>query len=251
MRNPSQIACSVCIVLAATVVGLTANALRPDGLPLIRKPLRETRTIVAKEYLLSETQTRHGVMEQAPRQPSAISALSEQEPLQSDSVTKVADQTIHEKRPAEEAPPVSLAGSTSRKLAMLSVKTPVESVPARRPPKKAEALFTTLDDAKALFDSGEALFLDARPIEDFDYEHIKGAVYLYFEELDKLYEQVLAGIDKARIIITYCSDPECTEAVKLGDELVARGHTKVVILLEGLPGWKDAGYPTEGKGVAE
>ena len=48
------------------------------------------------------------------------------------------------------------------------------------------------------------------------------------------------------MVVTYCSDPECTSAIELADGLVARGHKRTVILLDGLPGWNEAGYQTEG-----
>jgi rhodanese-related sulfurtransferase len=153
------------IVAVAAVLGLTVNAVRPNGLPLIRKPLSHTRAF--------------------------------------------ANPTTH----------------------------------------KPEALFTTLKDAKDLYDRHAALFIDARTAEDYQAEHISDAVSLYFEDFDKLYGSVMQGIPKDRQIVTYCSDPECQEATKLADALTARGYTKVMILLEGLPGWKNAGYPTApGKG---
>lgn len=111
-------------------------------------------------------------------------------------------------------------------------------------PKRVQALFTTMKDAKELFDKKAALFVDARAIEDYEAEHIPGAVSLYCEDFDKLYDSVLGRLPKDRLIVTFCSDAECKEAIKLADKLVAQGNTRVVILLEGLPGWKDAGYPT-------
>ncbi len=110
-------------------------------------------------------------------------------------------------------------------------------------PRRVQALFTTLKDAKAWFDKGSAIFVDTRFREDYEAGHIQGALSLCFEQLDELYDQVLGQVSKDRLIVTYCSDPECASAVKLADALVARGHTRVVILLEGLPGWMGAGYP--------
>jgi len=115
---------------------------------------------------------------------------------------------------------------------------------ARQSKKSVQALFTTLDDAKSLFDRNAAIFLDGRPAVDYEAEHIQGAISLYTEDVDDLYGKVLGNVSKDKVIVTYCSDPECTEATKLADILATKGFTKVVILLEGLPGWKEAGYPT-------
>jgi rhodanese-related sulfurtransferase len=148
--------------------------------------------------------------------------------------------------PVEPAPakPVPLPASEPRALQPAARKQPKPVAASNPTPKKAEALFTTLPDAKALFDRKSAIFVDARHAEDYSVEHIPGAVSLFAEDLDARYEAVFHGIPKDRTIVTYCSDPQCEMAAKLADALVARGHTKVFILLEGLPGWKNAGYPT-------
>lgn len=41
------------IALVAVAVGLGHNALRPDGLPLVRKPLRETRPFADRMQMLA------------------------------------------------------------------------------------------------------------------------------------------------------------------------------------------------------
>lgn len=114
---------------------------------------------------------------------------------------------------------------------------------------KVEALFTTLEDARSLYERGDTVFVDARHREDFDVEHIAGARSVFVGDVDRLYEGALGDLPKGRTIVTYCSDPECGTAIELADALVARGHTRVFILLEGMPGWKDAGYPTESGGA--
>ena len=121
---------------------------------------------------------------------------------------------------------------------------------ASAPPKvqkKAEAFFIELADAKKLFDKNAALFLDARHEEDYDALHIRGARSLYVEELDRLCDDVMSDVPNDRTIITYCSDDQCETASRLADALAARGYTHVFILIEGLPGWEDAEYPTAGE----
>ena len=113
-------------------------------------------------------------------------------------------------------------------------------------------MFTTLADAKECWDKKAGLFLDARPIEDFEHERIPGAVWLYWAKVDALYDKALGKLPKDSLLIAYCSDPECSTAIKLADALVARGHTRVFIFLEGLPGWTEAKYPTaSGKETAQ
>ncbi len=106
-----------------------------------------------------------------------------------------------------------------------------------------QAAFITLADAKPLYDSGEAVFVDARHELDYKEAHITGAKLLYYDEVDKYYQSAVGGIQKDKPIVVYCYDPECESAISAGDALVARGHTRVYILIDCLPGWEDAGYP--------
>lgn len=227
---------AACIVLAASAIGLASNALRPDGLPLVRKPLRETRAYATKKQLL-----------QVPLKPVVAKSPSTTK-LPSTTPPKIRDAgtipviTAHAD-PADR-PIIEPAVRKTRSTVQSKVPAPHPVATAESPASKVEALFTTLEDAKSVFDSKAAIFLDSRPIEDYEAEHISGALSLYCENFDELYTKVLEAFPKDKIIVTFCSDPECKEAIKLADALVARGHTKVVILLEGLPGWKDAGYPT-------
>jgi rhodanese-related sulfurtransferase len=143
--------------------------------------------------------------------------------------------------------PIMRKSSNTSEAPLLSSKKPMEHSDSvgstHQTKKKVEALFTSLKDAKMFYDERKALFIDARPIEDYEAEHVEGAISLDQEKLDELFVRALGKVSKEQLIVTYCSDPECSEAIKLADNLVARGYEKVVILLEGLPGWSDAGYP--------
>ena len=211
------------IVVQATALGFAANALNPHGLPLVRRPLRETHRLATRSEAVRA--------EPVSSTPKVISNTPP--PVASPKVEPVP------------APPPKLAQPAITPPKPAPAPMPLPAKPKAKPasPKKIEALFTTLPDSKALWDKKAAVFVDARHKEDYDAEHIEGAVSLYAEELDKLYTGVLGGVPKDRTIVTYCSDPQCETAITLADALVARGHTHVLILLEGLPGWKDAGYP--------
>lgn len=231
----------IAIVLLAAGMGFTANMLRPNKLPLIRKPLRETRRYTTAVDLL--------VMPQKDSATTAKKAISKQPSGETKAIAQVpAGHTEPESKTSlivsagteKSAPTHGEASVEGRHLA----KTMIQPAKPPEKPKQAKALFTTLEDAKALYDKNAALFIDGRLPIDYEAEHISGAVNLFCEKVDDLYEKVLENVPKDKVIVTYCSDPECTESIKLADALVAKGFTKVVILLEGLPGWKDAGYPT-------
>lgn len=228
------------IVIQATVIGFAANAVSPHRLPWIRIPLKATHRIAAW----------HEVLAVQPSKTITLKPKVVANPPVEDAAENAATRPVQVAKSVN--PPVIPRTSPST-MKMPSLKTTIP--PKIQPtavlatklvtkPKKIEALFTTLPDAKALFDRKTALFIDAREKEDYDLEHIQGAQSLCAEDLDKLYDGVLGKTAKDQVIVTYCSDPQCDTAIKLADALVARGHTHVFILLEGLPGWKDAGYPT-------
>lgn len=219
------------IVLQATAVGLGVNALSPNPLPWIRVPPHMTHKVADSKTVLGSDTIKK--TETKPKSP----ADKDESESSKDTTAPVVE---------KKEPPVV---ATAQKPMASSRK--VEKVEAAPKAKKVEALFTTLADAKVLFDRKEAIFIDSRHREDYELERIPGALWLFVEDVDKLYDEVLGSIPKDRTLITYCSDPQCGSAIELADELVARGHTKVFILLEGLPGWKEAGYPTEGSSVGD
>lgn len=59
----------------------------------------------------------------------------------------------------------------------------------------------SLEDAKAAFDTGSALFLDVRSKASYDAAHIPGALSIPLVEL----EERLAELDPNQWVITYCT----------------------------------------------
>ncbi len=59
----------------------------------------------------------------------------------------------------------------------------------------------TLADAKKLFDSGEAIFVDTRSKQFYSMEHVKGALNVPVNEFDDTYKSV----PKDKKIVAYCS----------------------------------------------
>lgn len=59
----------------------------------------------------------------------------------------------------------------------------------------------SVEEAKAAFDSGTAVFVDVRSAEAYQAVHISGAVNIPSEEL----EARLGELDKSQWIITYCT----------------------------------------------
>jgi len=230
------------IVLQATAIGFAMNALSPHPLPWVRVPPHLARKVARSEVVVGPS-TRSAENEAA-KEPTRDGG-KQAPPVEKGQPTSTGETRANPAAVTPEKPPKSapVKLQTTPNAAHTSPARPASAPKAKKP----EALFTTLADAKALFDRKSAIFIDARHREDYDLEHVPGAIWLFAEDVDKLYSEVLGGVPKDMTLVTYCSDPQCGTAIKLADELVARGHARVFILLEGLPGWKEAGYPTEGR----
>ena len=81
--------------------------------------------------------------------------------------------------------------------------------------------------------------LDARAPSDYANEHIAGAVSVPFYEPDPY----IASLPRDAWLVCYCACPHA-ESGQLAQKLVAKGFTKVTVLDEGLPVWKNKHYPT-------
>jgi len=104
--------------------------------------------------------------------------------------------------------------------------------------------FIIFEEALAFFNSGEALFVDARHEYDYKLGHIKGAVNLPLKELDT-HSAVYAGWPKDKLLIVYCDGAECNSSVELAKKLSAAGFTNVKIFFGGWTEWQANNDPTE------
>lgn len=85
--------------------------------------------------------------------------------------------------------------------------------------------------------------VDVRSRQDYEKEHIKGAISLPLDELDRKASSSLRLDDR---IITYCDSFICSSSTSGAKMLARKGFTDVRDYKGGLREWKQAGYPTEG-----
>lgn len=97
--------------------------------------------------------------------------------------------------------------------------------------------------ALQLYNEGKK-FIDARPVEEYEENHIKGAINIPFYGSEK-YESVLDKIPKDEVIVTYCSGEDCDLSILLADELFGKGYKKIYVFFGGWNFWLQSGYPTE------
>ncbi len=94
---------------------------------------------------------------------------------------------------------------------------------------------------------GRTLLVDVRDREDYEKEHILGAISVPVSELS-MRAKTSFGPDKE--IIVYCGSFECPASTKAAELLENEGFKDVVDYKGGLNDWKIAGFMTEGIEVA-
>lgn len=121
--------------------------------------------------------------------------------------------------------------------------TPPESEPGDPP-------FVTIDGAQIDFNSGSALFVDAREPEEFECGTIPGSVSIPFDylpetDLQPFFDSVLTGVTKNRRIVVFCSGDECDLSIHLARNMQAEGYTNLAIFFGGSSEWERFGLPME------
>ena len=108
-----------------------------------------------------------------------------------------------------------------------------------------EILVISIEEAGALHRNHGAIFLDARPPEDFESGHILGAHNVPLQAFDAYIDYLWNEIPEDALIVTYCDGDHCSLSEELAKELASIGYKKVKILLDGWSHWVDAGLPVE------
>jgi rhodanese-related sulfurtransferase len=120
---------------------------------------------------------------------------------------------------------------------------PASSDPAHSPESSVASI--SLDDARAAYAAGKALFADARPLESYRKGHIKGAMQLDPYEFDDWSENFFSQFPADTLIITYCGGARCPLSTELAEKLIALGYERVFVLKDGWELWHEAHLPTE------
>lgn len=96
-----------------------------------------------------------------------------------------------------------------------------------------------LADAKAFFQAGAALFLDARSPEQYAEGHIAGARNLPWEQFDARVDEVMRDVSRETLIIAYCDGENCGLGGKLAMALPAQGYVHTRVLIDGWALWQE------------
>lgn len=101
------------------------------------------------------------------------------------------------------------------------------------------------DEFIKLMDSNERFTLvDVLSKESYEKEHIRGAISLPLDEIEKRANDVLS--DKKEKIVVYCASFDCPASTKAAEMLQKMGYTNVVDYKGGLKDYKESGRPLGG-----
>ena len=119
------------------------------------------------------------------------------------------------------------------------------SVEGRFSDTEGQTLVIGLEQAAQLFEQNEALFVDARPENLYVQGHIRGAMSLPWEEVNRYFAEVADQLDVSKPIITYCDGETCDLSHEVALFLKEMGFEDVHVLVNGWTVWQQAGLPTE------
>ena len=103
----------------------------------------------------------------------------------------------------------------------------------------------SMDKAKNLHQSKGAVFMDARPLDEYTKGHIQGAISLPWHEAEQRVMDATADMANDAVIITYCDGDTCDLSKELALLLENLGFSNVRVLVNGWTIWQEAGLQVE------
>lgn len=108
-----------------------------------------------------------------------------------------------------------------------------------------ECQIISLARASKLHADGEAIFLDARPQNQYARGHIPGALSLPWQDVDSRFVEIAPHLEEEKTLITYCDGESCQLSHDLALFLKDFGFENITVLINGWSAWKEAGLPVE------
>jgi len=111
--------------------------------------------------------------------------------------------------------------------------------------KTEENFVIPLEGAAKLFSAGLALFIDARDEQDYMEGHIKGALSLPWDDVQRRFPKIAGDIPRGKMIIIYCDGEACHLSHDLAIFLRGNEFQNVWELVNGMTVWREADLPVE------
>jgi rhodanese-related sulfurtransferase len=103
-------------------------------------------------------------------------------------------------------------------------------------------------EAEALWRQSSTIFLDVRPVADYEIGHIAGAVNLPDEEFEQRFPTLRPRLERAEAIVVYCKSVDCGKSLWSAIRLRNEGLMQTRIYPYGWNEWYLQGLPTSGAG---
>lgn len=107
----------------------------------------------------------------------------------------------------------------------------------------AEDPVVTIEEARALFMTNGAIFIDSRPREAYLAGHIEGALNLPSDSFEEYFPRVMADVPPDTLLITYCDGETCALSKEVALGLAGNGYSHTRVLVNGWSVWQDANLP--------
>lgn len=104
--------------------------------------------------------------------------------------------------------------------------------------------FIDADSAFQFMGDESTAFVDVRPAEEYDLDHLPGAISIPWQQFLRDPE-LINSLRKYSQLIIYCFEPDCFEATALAKELPQFGFARVFVLFGGMAEWLEQGFPVE------
>lgn len=103
----------------------------------------------------------------------------------------------------------------------------------------------TSEELKAMLDSKVPglMVIDARFPEEYQKAHIKDAVNIPLEILEK--NAAMLGVPKDAKLVFYCNGITCGKSKKSAVIALEQGYKDVSVYADGMPVWEEKGYPLD------
>jgi rhodanese-related sulfurtransferase len=113
-------------------------------------------------------------------------------------------------------------------------------------PRAFEGRLPEINAAQAfkLYETEEALFVDSREAEDYQRDHVPGAVNVPMREWYEVWPAMDPKLPRDRLLVLYCYGAHCGLSTRQGKALLEEGYEHLVVLDYGWSTWTTHGHPT-------
>lgn len=121
------------------------------------------------------------------------------------------------------------------------------SADSRLSDASGQSMVITLAEASRMYTKGTAVFVDARPENQYAQGHIKDAVSLPWQQVHERFTETVDRLEAAETLICYCDGENCELSHDLALFLADMGFEDTRVLVNGWTVWKEAGLPTQSR----